>query len=284
MATPVWFITAASSGFGKYTALEALKNGHRVIATARNSKKIEDLKEKGAVTMDLDVIQPLDEIKAIVKEAHSKFGRIDYLVNAAGYILEGAVEEASPKETFDTFNVNVFGILNVTRAILPYMREQKSGTIAHFGSVGSWGGAPAGGLYCATKWAITGVTESLRPELAGFGIDVCVIEPGYFRTGFLNAGARIGTEVRMKEYDEGAAGQVRAVYNEKADKQLGDVEKGCKVIFEVLTKKGGREVPMRLVLGSDAYEMIKAKCDSTKELLEEWKEVICSTDHEVKYD
>ncbi len=136
------------------------------------------------------------------------------------------------------------------------MREQKSGTIAHFGSVGSWGGAPAGGLYCATKWAITGVTESLRPELAGFGIDVCVIEPGYFRTGFLNAGARIGTEVRMKEYDEGAAGQVRAVYNEKADKQLGDVEKGCKVIFEVLTKKGGREVPMRLVLGSDAYEMV----------------------------
>lgn len=94
MATPVWFITAASSGFGKYTALEALKNGHRVIATARNSKKIEDLKEKGAVTMDLDVIQPLDEIKAVVKEAHAKYGRIDYLVNAAGYILEGAVEEA----------------------------------------------------------------------------------------------------------------------------------------------------------------------------------------------
>jgi NADP-dependent 3-hydroxy acid dehydrogenase YdfG len=93
MSSPVWFITAASSGFGKYTALEALKRGHRVIATARNSNKIGDLKEAGAVTMDLDVTQPLDEIKAIVKEAHGKFGQIDYLVNAAGYILEGAVEE-----------------------------------------------------------------------------------------------------------------------------------------------------------------------------------------------
>lgn len=94
MSSPVWLITASSSGFGKFIALEALKNGHRVIATARQSKKIEDLKEKGAVTMDLDVIQPLDELDAIVKRAHAQFGRIDYLVNAAGYVLEGAIEEA----------------------------------------------------------------------------------------------------------------------------------------------------------------------------------------------
>ena len=95
MSTPVWFITAASSGFGKQIAIEALNNGHKVIATARSSKKLEDLKSKGAVTMDLDVVQPLDELKAIVKSAHDQSGRIDYLVNAAGYILEGAVEEAT---------------------------------------------------------------------------------------------------------------------------------------------------------------------------------------------
>lgn len=94
MSTPVWLITAASSGFGKHTAIEALKNGHKVIATARNSKKIEDLKSQGAETMDLDVTQPLNELQNIVKEANAKFGRIDYLVNAAGYVLEGAVEEA----------------------------------------------------------------------------------------------------------------------------------------------------------------------------------------------
>ena len=95
MSAPVWFITAASSGFGKAVALEALKHGHKVIATARSAKKIEDLKSKGAVTMDLDVVQPLDELKAIVKSAHDQAGRIDFLVNAAGYILEGAVEEAT---------------------------------------------------------------------------------------------------------------------------------------------------------------------------------------------
>lgn len=95
MSAPVWLITAASSGFGKYTALEALKNGHKVIATARKASRLEDLKAKGAVTMDLDVIQPPEELKEIVKQAHSKYGRIDYLINAAGYILEGAIEEAT---------------------------------------------------------------------------------------------------------------------------------------------------------------------------------------------
>ncbi|KAK3701321.1 hypothetical protein LTR37_015542 [Vermiconidia calcicola] len=279
MSTPVWLITAASSGFGKYTAIEALKNGHKVIATARNSKKIEDLRSQGAVTMDLDVTQPLDELQNIAKKAQAKFDRIDYLVNAAGYVLEGAVEEASPKETYDQFNVNVFGVLNVTRAVLPYMRQQRSGVIAHFGSLGSWTGGPAGGLYCATKWAISGVTEGLRAEVAPFGIEVCCIEPGYFRTGFLNPGARVTTETRLKEYDETAVGEVRKVFNQTDNNQLGDVEKGCRVIFEVLTKKGRKEVPIRLVLGSDCYEVIKGKCDSTKELLEEWKEVACSTDH-----
>jgi NADP-dependent 3-hydroxy acid dehydrogenase YdfG len=94
MSSPVWFISAASSGFGKYLAIEALKNGHRVVATARNAKKIDDLKEKGAITMDLDVIQPFEEIQSIVKEVNAKYGRIDYLINPAGYILEGALEEA----------------------------------------------------------------------------------------------------------------------------------------------------------------------------------------------
>ena len=95
MSTPVWFITAASSGFGRYMALEALNRGHKVIATARRSSKIEDLKAKGAETLDIDVIQPLDELQKLVKEAHSKYGRIDYLVNAAGFVLEGAIEEAT---------------------------------------------------------------------------------------------------------------------------------------------------------------------------------------------
>ena len=179
--------------------------------------------------------------------------------------------------------MNVFGILNVTRAVLPYMRAQKSGVIAHFGSVGSWGGAPAGGIYNSTKWAISGVTEALYAELAPFGIHAVIVEPGYFRTGFLNPGARLFTEARMDEYEATAVGQVRRMFEERNNKQAGDVEKGCRVIFEVLTKNGGKEIPMRLVLGSDAYETIGTKCDNTKALLEEWKDVITSTDHDVKY-
>jgi NAD(P)-dependent dehydrogenase (short-subunit alcohol dehydrogenase family) len=171
----------------------------------------------------------------------------------------------------------------LTKAVLPYMRAQKSGVIAHFGSVGSWGGAPAGGLYSATKWAISGVTEALYAEVKEFGIDAVVIEPGYFRTGFLNAGAKVQTEQRLKDYDDTTAGKVRAMFEERAAKQAGDIEKGCKVIFDVLTKATGKEIPMRLPLGQDAYEGIKAKCDSTKELLEEWKPIITTTDHEVKY-
>jgi NAD(P)-dependent dehydrogenase (short-subunit alcohol dehydrogenase family) len=163
------------------------------------------------------------------------------------------------------------------------MRAQKSGVIAHFGSVGSWGGAPAGGLYCATKWAISGVTEALYAELAPFGINAVIIEPGYFRTGFLNPGARLLTETRMDDYEKTAVGQVRAMFEERNNKQAGDVEKGARVIFEVLTKKDGKEIPMRLALGSDAYQTIGKKCDDTKALLEEWKDVIESTDHDVQY-
>ena len=194
--------------------------------------------------------------------------------------LELTLLYCSPKETYDSFNVNVFGILNVTRAVLPYMRQQKSGVIAQFGSIGSWHGTAGGGLYCGTKWAISGITESLYSELAPLGISVCCIEPGYFRTGFLNPGARVVTEARFKDYDDTLVGEVRKLFNERNNKQLGDIEKGVKVIFEVLTKKNGKEIPIRLVLGSDAYTSIVGKCDDTKKLLGEWKEVIESTDHE----
>ena len=189
----------------------------------------------------------------------------------------------SAKEVYDSFNVNVFGVINVTNAVLPYMRQQRSGVIAQFGSLGSWRGVAASGVYCGTEWAISGITESLRQEVAPLGIDVCCVEPGYFRTGFLNSGARMQTETRIKDYDETTVGQVRALFNERNNKQLGDIEKGRKVLFEVLTKRSGREIPQRLVLGSDAYETIHGKCDETKALLEEWKGVISSTDHEEKF-
>ena len=275
---PVWFIAAASSGFGKQVAVEALKHGHRVVATARNSSKLIDLKDLGAITMDLDVLQPFAELQKTVAAAHEKVGRFDFLINPPGYILQGALEETTTEEVEQAFRVNVFGVLNLTNAILPYMRAQKSGVIAHFGSVGSWAGVPAGGIYAATKWAISGLTESLALEVGSFGIKVCCVEPGYFRTGFLNTSATIIAKKNIPEYDETAVGAVKKTLRERDNQQLGDIEKGCKVLFEVLTQKDGKDIPIRLPLGSDAFEGIAGKCDATKALLEEWKDVICSTD------
>lgn len=177
------------------------------------------------------------------------------------------------------FNVNVLGILNATRAVLPYMRKQRSGDIALFGSIGSWRGGPAAGLYCATKWAVSGVAESLRTEVADFGIGVCVIEPGYFRTGFLNAGNRVFTQQRIQDYSDTAVGKTRAILDQYDNKQPGDLAKGVKVIVDVFSHKTVEEVPLRLVLGSDARAGIEDKCNSTLKYLSEEKDVIDGTDY-----
>ena len=121
------------------------------------------------------------------------------------------------------------------------MRQQRSGVIAHFGSIASWRGVPGCPIYAGTKWAVTGLTESLRQEVAPFGIEVCVVEPGYFRTGFLNIGARMLTKARIQDYEDTVVGNARKAFNERDNKQLGHVEKGCKVLFEVLTKKAGNK-------------------------------------------
>jgi NAD(P)-dependent dehydrogenase (short-subunit alcohol dehydrogenase family) len=188
----------------------------------------------------------------------------------------------SPQETLDQFNTNVFGALNVTRAVLPFMRSQRSGVVALFGSLGSWRGGPAFGLYAATKWACSGLAESLRPEVAPFGIDACVIEPGYFRSGFLNPGARIQSLQRIQEYEDSAAGQVRKMLDKTDNLQLGDVSKGAAVIVDVLSRTGiaaGKDIPVRLVLGSDCQTAIRGKLEATAKLLDEWKDVSYSTDY-----
>jgi NAD(P)-dependent dehydrogenase (short-subunit alcohol dehydrogenase family) len=155
-----------------------------------------------------------------------------------------------------------------------------------FGSLGSWTGGPAYGLYAATKWACSGIAESLKLELAPFGIDVTVIEPGYFRSGFLNPGARILSAERIQDYDGTAVGDVRKALNETDNNQPGDVRKGSDVIVDVLTKRGvaaGREIPLRLVLGTDCQAAIREKLDSTAKLLDDWQDIGASTDYPKKH-
>lgn len=180
----------------------------------------------------------------------------------------------------------MFGVANVTRNVLHLMRPRREGVIANFGSLGSWRGGPSWGYYAATKWAMTGLTESLYEEVQSLGISAVIIEPGYFRTGFLNQGGgnRLAAANPLtEEYKGTAVQQVKDALNVVDNNQPGDVEKGARVIVDVLTKTGvsnGRDIPMRLVLGRDAMEVIQDKIARTQATIKEWEDVIVSTDHD----
>ncbi|KAJ3562735.1 hypothetical protein NP233_g9391 [Leucocoprinus birnbaumii] len=159
ISTPlVWLITGTSSGIGRLLAIAALNRGDKVIATARarSVSQLDDLKERGAETLELDVTASIPDLQTAAAKAIRIYGKIDVLVNNAGYILVGAIEENSPEETLNQFNTNVFGALNVSRAFLPYMRERRTGTVIFIGSIGGWRSVPNAGLYAATKWTTRG--------------------------------------------------------------------------------------------------------------------------------
>lgn len=287
---PVWFITAASSGFGHEIALNAIQRGHTVIATARKPERIQDLADAGAHVMAFDVTAPLDAIEGMAKEVFEKHGRVDYLINAAGFILEGAVEEVTPQEVYDCFNTNVFGAMNTIRAFLPWLRSQSvapngvRATIVTFGSLGSWRGGASFAVYAMTKSCASSLAESLRAELSPFKINCTTIEPGYFRTSFLNPGAMVQGQKRIDAYEdeETPSGQTRRALKVTDGNQPGDVKKGCNVVVDALTGTGvgaGKDLPVRVVLGSDCEKAISDKCSSTMQLLDEWREVLRSTDH-----
>ncbi|EED15254.1 short-chain dehydrogenase, putative [Talaromyces stipitatus ATCC 10500] len=276
MATesPVWCITGASSGFGREIALQAVQRGHRVIATARDVSKISDIRQKGALTLALDVSDAFDKLAEIAKSAIQEYQRVDYLINAAGYILEGAVEEAGSEEVQRQFAVS--------RELL--QNGDHRATIAVFGSLGSWIGGASYAFYAMTKASMSSLAESLKEELAPFDIRATVIEPGYFRTGFLNPGAKASTAERIPAYEDEStpSGQVRKGLEAHDGKQLGDVKKGVSVCVDILTSSGiaeGRELPLRVIIGSDCVDVIRKKCQSTLELLDSWEEVSVTTDH-----
>ncbi|KAF2751377.1 estradiol 17-beta-dehydrogenase [Sporormia fimetaria CBS 119925] len=282
--TPVWFITGSSSGFGKHIALEALSRGHHVIATARDVSKISFLADKGAHTLALDVTSPLSQLQKIAKEANDIYGYITHLVNAAGYILIGAVEETTPEEDLAHFTTNVFGTLNTSKSLLPYLRATAGHrTITNFGSIASWEGGAGAALYCGSKFAVSGISESMTKELAPLGIRVTVAEPGYFRTGILNQGTKVYSRETMEMYQKGEPGELRRTLEVVDNRQPGDVGKGARVLVDVLTKSGGaqgREVPIRVPLGSDCPEVIRRKIRETEEILREWEPITTKTDHD----
>lgn len=270
-----WFITGASRGFGALVAERALAKGDAVVATARNSRVITDRfgDHPNLLAINLDVT---DEAQAIVaaEAAMARFGAIDILLNNAGFGLMGAVEEASAQEIEAVYRANVFGLLNVTRAVLPHMRKQRSGRVLNISSIGGYRGAAGFGVYSSTKFAVEGLSEALHDELAPLGIHVTVVEPGYFRTDFLDATSLSVSPRVIEDYAE-TAGRVRSVAAGLNHQQPGDPSRLADVLIEFASAPNP---PVRLPLGSDTVKAIEAKHGSDAAILREWRHISVSTD------
>lgn len=270
-----WLITGAARGFGFEIAKAVLASGDRVIATVRS--KADELYQKLNHPDLLVVLLELsdeDQARAIAKEAIDKFGRIDVLVNNAGQGILSAVEEASDAEIKKNYEVNVFGLLNVTRAVLPYMRKERKGHVINFSSVGGLTGITGWGLYGSTKFAVEGITEAMAAELAPLGIYATAVEPGFFRTDFLDESSLTHTGNIIADYAE-TVGQMRSYAGEVNRKQPGDPAKLARAIVKLAAAE---KPPVHLPLGKDTLHYFKEKMDRFNAEIAEWHEVITGTD------
>jgi len=270
-----WFITGASRGFGSLIAERALRAGDAVIATARNPQDITDRlgEQPNLLAVRLDVTRE-DEAHQAVAAGIKRFGRIDVLINNAGFGVLGAVEETSASETERLFATNVFGLLNVTRAVLPHMRAQRSGRVINISSIGGYQAYMGWGVYGSTKFAVEGITEALHQELAPLGIQATVVEPGFFRTDFLDEQSLIKTRLELADYDE-TVGKMRAFAEAANHAQPGDPQKFAEAMLALVN---ATNPPQRLALGSDTVARIEAKNRLVAQELAEWNELALSTD------
>jgi NAD(P)-dependent dehydrogenase (short-subunit alcohol dehydrogenase family) len=264
----VWLITGASSGFGRAIADAALARGDSVVATSRRTDTLADLGGDGQVhPVALDVTDATQR-DAAVAEAIDRFGRIDVLVNNAGRTQVGAVEETTDEELRDLFELHFFAPAALTRAVLPHMRRQGSGAVVQMSSVGGQVTAPGFSAYCATKFALEGLTETLRDEVAGFGIRTLIVEPGAFRTGLFRSDAAYES-AEMPEYAD-TVGPTREYVRTNHGLQPGDPNKAAEAIIEALDSD---EPPLRLVLGADAIGNIETRLESVAAELSAWRDV-----------
>lgn len=249
-------ITGASSGFGREIARQAIGRGDNVIATARRLEALDDLV---ALAPDRVLAQRLDvtskaEIKQAVRAGLARFGKIDVLINNAGYGLMGALEEASDADIRKQIDTNLLGVIDATRAVLPAMREARSGHIINISSIAGLVGLPGVSLYNATKFAVAGLSEALAEEARHLGIRVTSVEPGAFRTDF--NGRSLGTpSSQIADYAASAGERVRWLEKMDGD-QPGDPAKAAAAILDLTTSD---EPPVHLILGEDALDMAREK-------------------------
>jgi NAD(P)-dependent dehydrogenase (short-subunit alcohol dehydrogenase family) len=264
----VWLITGASSGFGRSIAQAALAVGDTVVRAARRPEALDELASAHPGLLDavrLDVTAP--GAASVVDDVVARHGRIDVLVNNAGRTQVGALEETTEDELRYLFELHFFGPAALTRAVLPHMRRQGGGAVVQMSSVGGWTTAPGFGAYCATKFALEGLTQTLSQEV-DFGVRFLIVEPGAFRTELFRAGAAY-LSAAMVEY-AGTVGPTRQYVTGGDGKQPGDPDKAAAAILAAL---GAEVTPLRLPLGNDAVDAIRDQLNSVAEELAAWEPI-----------
>lgn len=265
----VWFITGCSTGFGRELTKQLLEDGHSVAVTARNTEKIQDLVEinkDNAIALALDVTDK-NQVKEAVEKAEVHFGKIDVLVNNAGFGYFGAVEESDEQEVRAMFEANFWGLAEMTRAVLPKMREEKSGTIVNISSIGGLVGFPGVGFYNATKFAVNGFSEALQKEVEPLGIKVIIVEPSGFRTDWAGRSAN-EAENTIEDYAE-TAGANKSAIRGFSGNQPGDPVRAAKAIVKAVEAENP---PKNLLLGKAALKNARLKLEGLKEEFDAWAE------------
>lgn len=271
----VWFITGASTGFGRLLAEYVVSLGGNVVATARRPETLKDLEAKApaqVLSTKLDVTDRA-QVDGAVKDALARFERIDVLVNNAGYGLTGAFEETGDAELKQLFDTNVFGLIQMTKAMLPHMRQRRAGHIVNLSSIGGLVGLPGWSMYNATKFAVEGMSEALAAELEPLGISVTIVEPGPFRTDFLG---RSGVEAKTAIPDYApTAGKTREYFRTQAGKQAGDPQKAVEAIVQAVRAP---KPPRHLLLGKLALMRFRQKMQELEQEIATWEKTTVDAD------
>jgi len=275
MKDKVWFITGCSTGFGRELAKEVLTKGYKAVVTARNPDDVKDIvaaHPENAFALKLDVTNG-DEIKAAVAQTVQHFGKIDVLVNNAGIGYFGAIEESEEDEVRRMFEINFWGLAGVTKAVLPFMRKQKSGHILNVASIGGLVGFPAVGFYNATKFAVDGYSDALSKEVAPLGIKVTVICPSGFRTDWAGRSAN-NSKIVIDDYKATAEAN-KSNIRDYSGKQPGDPVKAAKAIVKAVESDNP---PLHLLLGAAALKGARNKLEVLKKDFDAWEAITIGAD------
>ena len=273
---PVWLITGCSTGFGRELAKLVLARGWRAVVTARDASKVADIAEGHAgqaLVLPLDVTDR-GQIDAAVAATKERFGRIDVLVNNAGYGYLAAIEEGEDAAVREMFEANVFGLVDMTKAVLPVMRKQRSGLIVNVSSIGGLTSFAATGYYHGTKYAVEGISESLATEVKPLGIDVLIVEPGPFRTNW--AGPSIKQSATQIDDYAATAGERRKQTAARSGNQAGDPVRAAQAIIDAALSD---TPPLRLLLGKTALELARKKLDLLRTDFDNWEATTLGADY-----